>query len=217
MNRKKRTKYALMASFSSLCLSIAMLFGTTYAWFTDTASTAVNRIEAGTLDVALEIKDTNGNWVALDDDTDDTLDFVAVGGEDILWEPGCTYELPAVRIVNMGNLALKYKVIVSYASGDIELAEVLDVYMNGSSINATLKDVLTSTDPDGFAHGKLAANTNSGEIKIALQMKNPVEDKYQGLSIEGLRITVVAVQDTGEYDSTDNQYDADITYPEGNS
>ena len=47
----------------SLVLCFAMLLGTTFAWFTDNASTAVNKIQAGTLDVALEMKDASGNWV----------------------------------------------------------------------------------------------------------------------------------------------------------
>ncbi len=35
----------------------------------------------------------------------------------ILWEPGCTYELPELRVVNKGNLALKYKVAITGING----------------------------------------------------------------------------------------------------
>ena len=55
MNNTKTTKRALMSSVMAILICIAMLIGTTFAWFTDSASTAVNMILAGTLDVALEM------------------------------------------------------------------------------------------------------------------------------------------------------------------
>ena len=48
-----KTKKALIMSVLSMVLCIAMLIGMTFAWFTDTASTAVNKIQAGNLDVEL--------------------------------------------------------------------------------------------------------------------------------------------------------------------
>ena len=53
MNNKKTTKRALLSSVMAIVLCLAMLIGTTFAWFTDSASTAVNKIQAGTLDVQL--------------------------------------------------------------------------------------------------------------------------------------------------------------------
>ena len=49
MNNKKTTKRALLSSVMAIVLCLAMLIGTTFAWFTDSASTAVNKIQAGTL------------------------------------------------------------------------------------------------------------------------------------------------------------------------
>jgi predicted ribosomally synthesized peptide with SipW-like signal peptide len=43
-------------------MCVAMLIGTTFAWFTDTASTAVNKIQSGKLDVALEMSTDGTNW-----------------------------------------------------------------------------------------------------------------------------------------------------------
>lgn len=59
MNNKKTTKRALLSSVMAIVLCLAMLIGTTFAWFTDSASTAVNKIQAGTLDV--DIVDKNGD------------------------------------------------------------------------------------------------------------------------------------------------------------
>ena len=122
MKGKKSTRSALLTSITSLVLCFAMLLGTTFAWFTDTASTAVNKIQAGTLDVALEMKNDAGEWVNAEGET---LSFKKAPGadadEEILWEPGCTYELPQLRIVNHGSLALKYKVVITGIKGSAKL------------------------------------------------------------------------------------------------
>ena len=49
-------------------------------------------------------------------------------------------------------------------------------------------------------------------IVIKGHMKEDAGNEYQGLSIDGIGITVVATQDTVEYDSNDNQYDAGAEY-----
>ena len=229
MNNKKTTKRALLSSVMAMLICITMLIGTTFAWFTDSASTAVNKIQAGTLDIALEMKsnevnvDGSAKWVSAEGKT---LGWVAADSraqEQIFWEPGATYALPELRIVNKGNLALKYKVVFSAINGDedaMKLAEVLDVSLNGNKVG-TLKDALTSTDTDGFAHGNLTAKgtegATSGELKITVQMQTTAGNDYQGLSIDGIAVTLLATQDTVENDSFGNQYDKDapIVYPAG--
>ena len=54
MNNTKTTKRALLSSVTAMLICVAMLIGTTFAWFTDSASTAVNKIQAGTLDIELQ-------------------------------------------------------------------------------------------------------------------------------------------------------------------
>ena len=51
MNNKRATKRALLTSVMALVMCVVMLVGTTFAWFTDTASTGVNKIVAGNLKV----------------------------------------------------------------------------------------------------------------------------------------------------------------------
>ena len=210
MNHKRTTKRTLALSLLVMLLCVAMLVGTTFAWFTDSASTAVNKIQAGKLDV--QLLDERGNSLE-----GQTLKWQKAAGatanEEVLWEPGCTYKLQPITIKNNGNLALKYKVVITAATGNLELAEVLDVYMNGTSTNTTLKDALDSTDPDGYAWGKLAAQSGTEPITISLHMQESAGNEYQGKSIDGIAITVVATQDTVEYDSTTNQYDVNAEYP----
>ena len=68
-NNQKATKRALLTSVMALVMCVAMLVGTTFAWFTDSASTAVKKIQAGKLDVALEMKDAAGQWVSAEGKT----------------------------------------------------------------------------------------------------------------------------------------------------
>ena len=196
MTNNKSTKRALVLSALAILMCVAMLIGTTFAWFTDSASTAVNKIQAGNLDVALEMKGNDGNWVTAEGKT---LQFkvngvIPTAGTQILWEPGCRYELPALRIVNKGNLALKYKIQITGIQGDAKLNEVIDWVITDTDVSA-----------DGYAH--LTANA-SKEINIKGVMQTTAGNEYQGLSIDGIGITVYATQDTVESDSFNNQYDA---------
>ena len=52
----KSTKRALISSVLALCLCFVMLMGTTFAWFTDEATSANNMIKTGTLDIGWSYK-----------------------------------------------------------------------------------------------------------------------------------------------------------------
>ena len=198
MSNRKSTKRALLGSFMAMVLCLAMLVGATFAWFTDTASTGVNKIQAGNLDV--QLVDENGNSLE-----GKTLEFKkaanAAEGEAVLWEPGCTYELPAVYVKNNGNLALKYKVAITGINGSAKLNEVIDWTIN---------------DADLSADHSLSAGATSEALTIKGHMQESAGNDYMNESIDGIAITVYATQDTVESDSFNNQYDKNATYPVAN-
>ena len=195
MKNRKSTKRALLGSVVAMVLCLAMLVGATFAWFTDTASTGVNKIQAGNLDV--QLVDENGNSLE-----GKTLEFKkaanAAEGEAVLWEPGCTYELPAVYVKNNGNLALKYKVTITGINGSAKLNDVIDWTIN---------------DADLSADHSLAAGATSEALTIKGHMKESAGNEYMNESIDGIAITVAATQDTVENDSFGNTYDKDAEYP----
>ena len=197
MTNRKSTKRALLGSVMAMVLCLAMLVGATFAWFTDTASTNVNKIQAGNLDVVLEMQNADGKWVSAEGKTLDFVKAADAKGEAILWEPGCTYELPALRIRNNGNLALKYKVAITGINGSAKLNTVIDW---------TIGDVAMG------AEQHLAAG-ESNAFTIKGHMKESAGNEYMNESIDGIAITVVATQDTVESDSFDKDYDADAEYP----
>ena len=199
MNTKKATKRALLTSVMALVMCVVMLVGTTFAWFTDTASTGVNKIQAGTLKV--DIVEADGETSI----RNKSMSFVNRGGSaDILWEPGATFMTPAFKIKSTGSLALKYKLTLNGITGDNMLLKVIKF--------SVVKDDGTEVDLDTF-EGHLTPDAALSEaLYIKGHMDETANNDYQGKTLEGLGITVVATQDTVEYDSKDNQYDKDAKY-----
>ncbi len=207
MNNAKTTRKALLTSVVALVICVTMLMGTTFAWFTDTATVAVNQIVSGNLDVEL----VNVDGTALDD----TLTFASAAEtqpEPILWEPGATYFTQGFKVKNNGNLALKFKVVVTGADmtstedDDYNLLDVIKFELvNDMSKDATAV-VLNDVSLAAYA-------TTADTYYIKGHMDELADNNYKNLSLEGITITVYATQDTVEKDSFDENYDAGATYP----
>ena len=205
-NNQKATKRALLTSVMALVMCVVMLVGTTFAWFTDTASTAVNKIVAGNLDVDI----VGENGASLDKQT---LKFIQAAGnneyapvDDVLWEPGATFFTQGFKIVNKGNLALKYKVVVSGKTGDAKL------------LNAIKFDVVTEKTKGATEalaeEGNLLKQNDSAPANDGVyyylrgHMDENAGNEYKNLTLDGISITVYATQYTYEKDSFDELYDA---------
>ena len=211
MTSSKSTKRALISSTLALLMCVAMLIGTTFAWFTDTASTGVNKIVSGNLKVDIIGADSDSHIEKLNFTKAATTD--AEAGAEILWEPGCRYLTEGFRIANKGNLALKWKAQVNTGTtaaneGNFDLLDVIDFYMVTKAADGTE----TETALDVFT-GNLKKTETSDVYYIKGVMQTTAGNDYQGLTLDGISITVVATQDTVENDSFNNQYDKDAEYP----
>ena len=226
MTSSKSTKRALVSSALAIIMCVAMLVGATFAWFTDTASTGVNKIQAGNLDVKLMYSTDMQTWKEA---TDQTKLF----DDNALWEPGYT-QVVYLKIVNAGNLALKYEAGFSknYTSnrgknvnGDwyrvdnylkIGTAETATKFANRedvwSAIAATektlAKDVMLTND-----WVTLKAREESKPFAVAIYMPTSVGNeanasRLRPSSVSGLGIEVRATQATVENDSFGADYDA---------
>ena len=204
-----KTKKALLMSVLSMVLCVAMLVGMTFAWFTDTASTGVNKIQAG----ELKIKLLGANDRELSKDT--SLTWQKAAGheaEEVLWEPNCTYNLETFKVRNAGNLAVKYKVILK--ATDITnkdgktLLDVLEWKVNGNNVDfKTLGNGIEILPDQQLPKGATMT------IDVSAHMKAEAGNDYQGLKIDGFGVEVYATQDTVEYDSNGNTYDQDAKFP----
>ena len=195
MTKKVSTKRALLMSALALLMCVSMLIGSTFAWFTDSVTSAGNIIQSGTLDV--DLVDAEGNSME-----GKVIEFKTADGRaqsEILWEPGCTYETKPVFVVNNGNLALKYEIAINGITGDAKLLEAIEW-------TVTVGDTVTEL---AALKGTLLAGEKSEAIVLSGHMKEEAGNEYQDLTVEGISISVFATQYTHESDSFDNQYDAD--------
>ena len=218
MTKQKSTKRALLLSALSLLMCVSMLIGSTFAWFTDSVTSAGNKIQAGTLKLDLELYDAdNKTWNSIKESKAPIFNYD-------LWEPGYT-EVQLLKVENEGNLALKwYAKFVSKESLSI-LADVIDVYvkpsedteltypadrnLDGYTKVGTLREFVNTIETTTYGH--LAAN-DSAYLGIALKMQESAGNEYQGLSLGAFDIMILATQDTVENDSFGKDYDEDATY-----
>ena len=209
MNNKRATKRALLTSVMALAMCVVMLVGTTFAWFTDTASTGVNKIQAGNLDIELQMKDNNGKWVNAEGKT---LLFLVKGeipaeGTQILWEPGCTYYVPQIRVLNKGNLAVKFEYVPEALGVTGKLAEVLTFTAKTFDEEGN-EDSDINIEPEVLKPGEASPAWSFG-----YHMDENAGNEYQNATATGMCVTVLATQASYEKDSFDDQYDKDAEYP----
>ena len=238
MTKTKSTKRALLMSMLSMLLCIAMLVGSTFAWFTDSVTSGNNKIVAGNLDVEMEYSvlgaDGTRSWKPVTEKT-------PLFEESALWEPGYT-QVVYLKISNVGSLSLNYKLLIDIASEKIGKGRS---YEGGSHeydilLSDYLKFGVVTTDKENFyktraeareaveaTAGKLRDYTATGSIKaseakddidyIALVVYMPETvgneaNYYKNFAPEiELGIKLVATQMVDESDSFGNDYDTDAS------
>ena len=222
------TKRALLTSVLALVLSLAMLAGSTFAWFTDTASTGVNRIVSGNLDVGLEYwGGAESGWLTAEN-SEELFD------KNALWEPGYT-QIVYLKVENNGNLALTYAMQIT------PVRETVGVNVDGEEFKLSdyIKFGWMTFTVDGagapVALDREAAQTGVGDgaqlgTTLHRQAAEPMEAGAEELvalvawmpenvgneanystvqpTIE-LSLKVLATQAAVESDSFDNTYDKD--------
>ena len=236
MNNKRATKRALLTSIMALVMCVVMLVGTTFAWFTDTASTGVNKIQAGNLDVELEYKNSDTpNFTKADKST-------SVFDNNALWEPGHV-EYVVLKISNAGNLALKYKLGINIASETgstnvfdkpFKLSDYIKFGVVDEDLSGKTRDEMVAAVTDGKL---IKAGYTSEETPLYPKVEPVVDNQPNvktvtlvvwmptGVGNEAnhktdaaapsidLGISVAATQYTYENDSFNNEYDKGAEYP----
>lgn len=217
----KRIQKSLLASGASLLVSVALLVGSTFAWFTDSVTNTGNTIEAGTLEVTFEKLDKETNSYNTVENNDPIFNYT-------LWEPGYSVS-EAFKVGNEGSLALKYELKLTADGQLTKLADVIDVYYMASNTEIKVEDLADNmsdlteytrigTLSEVLGEDNIAA---TGHIEaeeadyaaVILHMQEGASNDYQSLSLfEGtgtFDITLKATQYTSEQDGFGNdQYDA---------
>ena len=234
MAKSKNTKRALLASVLSLMLCMAMLVGSTFAWFTDSVTSGKNKIVAGNLDVELEYASAFDETTGMPTKWDPVTSDISLFPETALWEPGHT-EVAYLRVRNAGTLALKYKFAVTIDSettgtnvagdplilsehlvfGQVESADAIAKYKTRGEAQGAVGDT-QGLGAYTMENEKLLPNAVE-YVALVVYMPSFVsnEANYSGATIPSidLGITLAATQTPHESDSFNDQYDKNIPYP----
>ena len=226
MNNKISLKGRLVAATLALIMLVTSLLGTTFAWFTDSATSGSNIIKAGNLDVNMYWSDTLLDVNSTDWKRADGVELPVFSHEN--WEPGYT-EVKYVKIANEGNLDLKWQLSLETADEIGKLAEVIDVYyvnpatsevtsLNGLTTAGTLDKVISSHKSTS---GTLLEEDGDDSVivAIAMHMQESAGNEYQAESVSGIagfKLHLVATQYSSESDSFDSSYDEEATFPTNN-
>ena len=240
MNNKRATKRALLTSVTALVMCVVMLAGTTFAWFTDTASTGVNKIQAGNLDIELAYKNAE---TVKNPSTDTKFEPVTketnVFMEGAPWEPGHV-EYVVLKISNAGTLALKYKLGINIANEtgstnvfnkSFKLSDYIEfAVIDGDRSDLGRDDLVAAATAAGNHvlnvgytnedHLLAGATGSEKTVTLVVWMPKSVGNEANYKVAEGitapsidLGISVAATQYTYEKDSFDEKYDKDAAYP----
>lgn len=229
--KKRNTKKSMLLSLLSLLLCCSMLIGTTYAWFTDSVSSANNKIVAGNLDVDVFYGDPA---------QEQSIEGISTLFSDVeKWEPGAVaYE--NLTVANLGSLALKYKMNINFSNANYiqdgteqySLPQVLQVGLvpggieDGLTRDETVAKVAAWYPMEDYAWERsLDADTLDETMGVVIWW-DPVGENNNWNVANGkvtsdgkdhlhvdLGVTLVATQYTEEEDSFDNTYDESAEYP----
>lgn len=108
---------------------------------------------------------------------DQPLEFISVDDEPVVWIPGGFNELPVISVRNDGDVAAKYKFVITGIIGDEELNEVIEWSVNGLDIDTEFYLLPGQTESD---------------VTITVRMKEDAREEYHGLSISGISLAVDA-------------------------
>ena len=223
---KRSTKSALLSAILALVICFTALVGTTFAWFTDSVTSANNKIVAGNLDVELYYQvEGQADWTKVTDMTN-------IFKENALWEPGHT-EVVKLKVVNEGSLALKYQLGVNVAeeTGSTNMAGKefkLSDYIKFAVIDGANTYTRDEAVAAAEANNATALKTVYNSATTALEAKNekivtmvvymPTSVGNEANAAKGaatptihLGINLFATQLTSEEDSFGPDYDADAT------
>ena len=217
----KTTKSALLTSSISLLLCFAMLLGTTFAWFTDSATSKGNKIVAGNLDVELLMHDGTG-YKNISNSTSPIFGEGSIAQNNnaqTLWEPGKT-QVAYLAIENAGNLDLKYTVGLNVENKKNDLYKVMK-YAIVPDAKPDSAPVTAWTSGNSVVVGTQSV---SGEVTLkkgethyfalAVHMDEDANNDYQNGQVN-FDLTVLAAQINSESDSFGTSYDMYAEYDNG--
>lgn len=204
------SKGRIIRAIAALMLCCTLMIGATYAWFSDSASTGINTVTAGNLDVELTYQDPD-NPLLWPDATDRNL-----FGEDTMtnWEPGMVVKSDVFRVENKGSLYLKYCLTLEVAeetltSTNKSLSKVIKMAVLNSNDVKNISEMITdkkNKDEERAAYVRYVNENKNGFMSIAdfseTDVLAPVSPGVNGVTLGQM---MVLYWEPNEFE-VDNQY-----------
>ncbi len=174
---RKTAKAAFFLSLASMLLCCTMLVGSTWAWFSDTATVGVNFIVSGELNISLV--DENGTPLITEDANGNPI--AALSFKEATWSPGGEYTLPEVYVQNTGNLPLVFNISTGVKNRS-SLSGLLTFDITNGKARAATQQVL-------LGPGDLA-----GPYVVTVTLANTVPTDFMSFKISDIYLRVDAAQ-----------------------
>lgn len=181
----KAVKRSIILCALSLVLFVALLVGSTFAWFSDSITNSGNTITAGNLTAQWSYRTLNDDTAAYEPVSEE----LALFSSDTVWQPGEPHGYD-FKVENTGSVDFEWELTIDLAdtAGESQnnLTDVLVVYVNGAQSEVGFTDgavvingTLAATD------GETTAGTeeSSCEFSLAFAISESAGNDYQNLSV----------------------------------
>lgn len=201
----KAVKRSIILCALSLALCVALLVGSTFAWFSDSITNSGNTITAGNLTAQWSYRTLNDDTAAYEPVSEELALFSA----DTVWQPGEPqgYDF---KVENTGSVDFEWELTIdlAYTAGESQnnLTDVLVVYVDGEittpefdadGVAVLIDGTLVATD------GETTAGTeeSSCEFSLAFAIPEDAGNDYQNSSIS-FSLTLSARQVNGGWEDS---------------
>lgn len=181
----KAVKRSIILCALSLALCVALLVGSTFAWFSDSITNSGNTITAGNLKAKWSYRTLNDDTAAYEPVSEELALFSA----DTVWQPGEPHGYD-FKVENTGSVDFEWELTIDLAdtAGESQnnLTDVLVVYVDG------VKSEVGFTDGAVVINGTLAAtdgettaetDETSCEFSLAFAISESAGNDYQNSSV----------------------------------
>lgn len=181
----KAVKRSIILCALSLALCVALLVGSTFAWFSDSITNSGNTISAGSLQAQWSYRTLNDDTAAYEPVSEE----LALFSSDTVWQPGEPHGYD-FKVENVGSVEFVWELTIDLAdtAGESQnnLTDVLVVYVDGvkSEVGFTdgavvINGTLVATD------GETTAGTeeSSCEFSLAFAIPEDAGNDYQNSSV----------------------------------
>lgn len=199
----KAVKRSIILCALSLVLFVALLVGSTFAWFSDSITNSGNTITAGNLTAQWSYRTLNDDTAAYEPVSEELALFPA----DTVWQPGEPHGYD-FKVENTGSVDFEWELTIDLAdtAGESQnnLTDVLVVYVDG------VKSEVGFTDGAVVINGTLAAtdgettagtDESSCEFSLAFAIPEDAGNDYQNSSVS-FSLTLSARQVNGGWEDS---------------